>query len=212
MKETSILMIEEMASKTLDDIKTMTRRVIGDVWQLLRPDNGPHLWAYGFKYDEGSTTHGNPYKLACPYGGPGDRLWVKETHYRYGHWIKNGLTETGRQRFKFYALTDEVRFFDNKPDKLAKVNQTGWHKRPSIFLPKRFARLWLEIVSIRAERLQDITEKDIAAEGRHFNQRNSPLYWMEQLWDSINAERQGGAYAWDKNPPVWVIEFRRLEK
>ena len=69
----------------------------------------------------------------CPYGQVGDRLGVKETHYRFGQWNKNGFTKSGKQAWKFKEDTDEVLYFDNPP-KFIRPNSfrdLGWYKRPS---------------------------------------------------------------------------------
>ena len=219
MKNTPLLMIQDMVSKTLEDLKTMTRRVLKEPFEIS---------ASGFITKRRGNERFTPYE--CPYGKPGDRLWIKETHYRYGKWIKNGLSKTGRQKWKFKPLSNEIKYFDSVPDMLATGRRQGWHKRPSIFMPKWATRLWLEITDIRVERLHDISEKDAEAEGVETNTPDvrdgewfhygrglddfpafSAKESFESLWDLINAERNGGAYAWDKNPWVWVITFKRVD-
>jgi hypothetical protein len=82
--------------------------------------------------------------------------------------------------------------------------------KPSIHMFRKFARIFLEITGLRVERAQEINEKDTKAEGVII--RNiGETYWraFRTLWDSINAKRHGGIYAWDKNPEVKVIEFKR---
>ena len=84
---------------------------------------------------------------------------------------------------------------------------------PSIHMPRWASRITLEIVNIRVERLNDISDEDAAAEGvtgRMDHEKS--CYWPEsyvfsELWESIN-----GAGSWDVNPYVWVIEFRRIEQ
>lgn len=109
----------------------------------------------------------------------GDLLWVRET------WRNN--PETALQ----YRADD------------AEDGEDGpW--KPSIFMPKRWARLWLNVTNVRAEWLQDITEYEIAAEGLRRGEGGFTA-WI-QLWDSINAKR---GYSWDSNPYVYVVEFER---
>ena len=95
--------------------------------------------------------------------------------------------------------------------------------RPAIFMPRRAVRIFLEVESVRVERLQDISESDCWAEGiepvvdqfsaesqfamaKRLNacfEDAKPVY--AQLWESIN-----GAGSWDANPWVWVVVFSRL--
>jgi hypothetical protein len=79
--------------------------------------------------------------------------------------------------------------------------------RPSIHMPKRAARLWLEITDVRVERVQDISEKDAVAEGVGCFGCDT-IQWFEDLWDSINAKR---GYSWDSNPWVFVICFEVID-
>ena len=84
-----------------------------------------------------------------------------------------------------------------------------WYSRdvcPSIHMPKFAARIWLEVVSVRAERLQDISYEDVKAEGILFPFSKQTL-WLEafgQLWDSLNAKR---GHLWSANDWVWAVEF-----
>jgi hypothetical protein len=150
------------------------------------------------------------------------RLWVKETHCRYGYWQKNGTTKTGKQKYKFTALSDEVRYFDNPPDRVERSKEIiGWFKRPSIFMPRWASRITLEVTGVRVERLQEITEEDAIREGTEPAYladlrpdgllRDGPSHayraGFHDLWDSIN----GKTYPWASNPFVWVIEFRRID-
>lgn len=107
---------------------------------------------------------------------------------------------------------------------------TRW--RPSIFMPRWASRIQLEIVNLKVERLQDITEEDAFAEGVQIDaiQKEGKVHPLIQLtgkylplnygdpikarsyfaaiWDSLNEKR---GYSWEKNPFVWVIEFRRIK-
>ncbi|MCK4579401.1 MAG: hypothetical protein KAU50_11470 [Candidatus Marinimicrobia bacterium] len=214
-KEIGILMKPDMSLATLEDRKTHTRRVIKDVG----------LYAIDERY------HGNWQKerenliaAKCPYGKVGDRLYVRETHYRYGKWIKDGQTKTGRQKWKFEGIGKEVIYSDNSPATVrTKKTEVGWFKRPSLFMPRWASRITLEITDVRVERVQEISKDDAMLEG--IKNKNTG-YWqdyrtgkMQQLflsdprdsfrtlWNSINEKR---GYGWDVNPWVWVIGFRRL--
>lgn len=146
--------------------------------------------------------------IQCPYGKTGDSLWVRET------W---GPCDGGF----CYASVEGDRWRDVKPD--------GGKWKPSIHMPRWASRITLEVAAVRAERLQDITEDDAKSEGieaiqplpsirgaarvRAFRdyQHGVGFHQARQsfhsLWDSINSSRGLG---WEKNPWVWVIEFRKL--
>lgn len=165
--------------------------------------------------------------IKCPYGQVGDILWAKETFYAYGHW--GTYTEKGKSKKEFIDLTKDSGysyqyFADWQPKFKVKFGQLGWHKRPSLFMPKEAARIFLRITDLTVERLQDITEEDAIAEGIEFSWSKifsecrykdymniksdwrSPISSFQSLWASIN-----GIDSWDKNPWVWVIEFERVK-
>jgi hypothetical protein len=120
------------------------------------------------------------------HGEIGDRLWVRET------W----KLSSGHVWFKA----------DGEPPQEEIDMQGGrWRWRPSIFLPRVFSRIILEITGVRQERLQDITNTDRIAEGILKSTNRDMFLAFQRLWDSINAKR---GYAWDTNPMVWAIEFK----
>ena len=96
-----------------------------------------------------------------------------------------------------------------KPKLTRERGATGW--RPSIHMPRWASRITLEVVSVRVERLQEISETDALAEGINgeelFRAQGYAPDAFRKLWDSLNAKR---GYGWAKNPYVWVIEFKRL--
>lgn len=127
-------------------------------------------------------------EIKCSYGEPGDRLWVREA------WLQDGGIYLYRADFGLGVLAD---------------SWNGYWK-PSIHMPRTVCRLTLEIVRIRAERLQSIREDDAMAEGVDFIP-NAPAALDHRtafagLWNSINEKR---GFGWDTNPWVWVIEFKR---
>jgi len=117
----------------------------------------------------------------CPYGQSGDRLWVREA------W---GLTSEGTVCFR----ADEPMSIVSR-----------W--RPSIHMFRWASRIELEITGVRVERLQDISASDIEREGAITanTEINQVLPIWIKLWESIN-----GPGSWDKNPWVWVVEFKRI--
>jgi len=127
----------------------------------------------------------------------GDKLWVRET------WLRPNVTArqilTGLLPIQYKA--------DFTENELAKIAEVYKWCSPSQ-MPRKAARLFLEVREVRVERLQDITEADAIAEGvLPFN--NTALRakgYFEDLWNSIN-----GKGAWESNPWVWVYEFMRVE-
>ena len=140
--------------------------------------------------------------FTCPYGQPGDNLWVRET------WSCIGAEHVKPSEI---ALGYPVQYKADDPTKNWRVEK--W--RPSIFMPRWASRFNLEIKGIRVERLQAITEADVIAEGaaRRWPGPGPEPYKRDlvgvyaYLWDSINAKR---GYGWNTNPYVWVIEFMRI--
>jgi hypothetical protein len=125
-------------------------------------------------------------RWTCPYGRPGDRLWVRET------WSQ--LYPYESRRVAYRADRETV---------VAPGVLPWW--RPSIHMPRWASRLTLEITKVRVERLKEITVKDIAAEGIQEGVGVFAYEDFRKLWDSLNAKR---GFGWDANPWVWVVEFR----
>jgi hypothetical protein len=118
----------------------------------------------------------------------GDTLYVRET------W--RGIEqECGGFRYE-YKATEQINLSDK------------W--RPSLFMPKEIARIFLEVTEVRAERLQDITPEDAIKEGIQIDdiEFDFPVALFSKLWDSINAKK----CPWDSNPWVWVYTFKIIEK
>lgn len=166
-------------------------------------------------------------------GQPGDQIWVKET-WRVGAWEHDGQLiavdyKAGRYaRREWLECPDETVFLRlvEQSQEDAEIAGIGFNRetgevrwpagegptrwRSSLFMPRWTSRLTLEVVSVRAERVQDISEEDAKAEGVGDGDQCGMLRYQEYfrlLWDSINAKR---GFGWDANPLVQVIEFRRL--
>ncbi|TRM53255.1 hypothetical protein YH64_009140 [Achromobacter sp. LC458] len=204
MRERPILFSGPMVRAILAGNKTQTRRAVKEpISGWLNNANGSHKVMDGQVFNYSFDQHlGN-----CPYGKPGDRLWVRET-WAFGiHALAAKRDEDGP--FVYAADgTTHGRLCER------------W--RPSIHMPRHACRLMLEITGVRVERLNDISEEDVDAEcfGGDYPTRvlpdlfpGHPDDWshlsMEQcfqrLWESIN-----GPGSWDANPWVWVVEFRVL--
>lgn len=133
----------------------------------------------------------------CPYGKPGDLLWVREAvciGYEIGRGEFTAIPFDGCEKFRraFYRATD-----DDKPNEAKRP----W--RPSIHMPRWASRLTLRITEVRVQRLQEITHTDAELEGVLCNMsRKTFREHYADLWDHIN-----GAGAWQANPWVWAITF-----
>jgi hypothetical protein len=223
MKEHPIIFSAPMVRAILDGRKTQTRRIPTVANSLV---DGRRVDSRYFKRlnfsaptifrDDGPSPAGNPgpylhvplhyqndgiWSRVYPIYQPGDQLWVKETF---------------RDAREFVA--ERIMYRANDEDFACR-----W--KPSIFMPRAFSRITLEITRIRVERLQDISEVDAIAEGCEmdgdfpkeqpiktkpgqwpgFEGWDSAEDWYADLWDSGHGEG-----AWEKNPWVWVVEFARV--
>ncbi len=206
--EKPILFNTEMVEAVLDGRKTQTRRVI-KLKEFCRSCTKDYDFTFRDKQMRWHDYRKNDFiNKKCPYGQIGGELWVRETHFRFGRWIKNGISKTGRQKWKFKTLNDNIKYYDNPPVVVAQNKYRGdaWYKRPSIFMPRAYSRIQLKITDIRVERVKDITLSAIRDEGVNAIYQLKEL-WIK-LWNSIN-EKHG--YGWDVNPWVWVVEFERIK-
>lgn len=230
--ERPILYQTEMVQANLEDLKNQTRRTKGlslnvdgvpkKNWEYtecyLGVDTKDNLvWMASAKHIPTGQTYGD----ICPYGMPGDLLWVKETWVEY--FDPNVDPFTPVIGFK----ADNIAF----PEKL----------KPSIHMPKKASRIWVMVEDIRVERVQDISEEDAKAEGimdfsnpkfkyyeegssgfvdyipsktrygkriiKHHDVFLNPIPSYRSLWISINGQE-----SWDSNPWIWVIKYRILSK
>lgn len=226
MKERPLLFSAPMVLATLDGSKTQTRRIFnprrwtaarlnllrfvhvlfGEATKILSCAQPADTAYAGF--DIFPYAH-SPSYFKCPYGQPGDRLWVRETH------CPNWCDKT------IYKADGGSAIEAGYP------KEPKW--RPSIHMRREYSRILLEITDVRIERLQDISEADAMAEGiSEVNFRpcdgfplslgymvgkddgktslaTSAIAAYRELWEAIN-----GASSWDKNPWVWVIEFKKI--
>lgn len=198
MRVLPILFSTEMVRAILTNKKTVTRRVVkGGVWCVL---NSTYR-------EEHPGTPGKVLidKMFKPPYRKGDVLYVRET------WsflpcvdcTREG-TDCGRACVTYEdkdSISDGCfvyRADHPNPDRVS------WS--PSIHMPKAAARIWIKVTDIKAERLQDIDDDGIVAEGLEIG---TPF---EELWDATIKKSDRARYGWDANPWVWVIEFERCEK
>jgi len=184
-----IIFNAESVRAILDGRKTQTRRVVpafpfSDDWKHW---NGRPEWE----------------RRDCPFGQPGDTLWVRETFL-----VQPELWAAGHSPQPVHYASDTPR---NQAEDYA--------LKPSIHMPRWASRITLKITDIRVERLQDISTDDAAREGITYAPGSYELEWMtpyqrerkrladfQAMWDTINAKR---GYPWESNPYVWVLEFSR---
>jgi len=195
MNEHPILFSGEMVKAILAGRKTQTRRVIKPQPTYDTACGGHWYWLTGtwksicvgcstvkkfvsrMLTPSVSLSHPRP---RCPYGQPGDRLWVRETHH-IDHYPAGTLDAQGNPGTVHYRADTDV---------ISQSWDGQW--RPSIFMPRWANRITLEVVSVRVERVQDISEADAYAEGIGLDPTlPHPLQWFKELWDTINAKRGG---------------------
>lgn len=182
-----------MVAATIAGTKTQTRRTLkrqpvkrGAFWEF--------PWGAGCSLEHMPVVSGHATAAACPYGQPGDRLWVREpwkTESIFDHLPPRDLPRDA----DIYYLADGI------PPGAGRYR----HAR---FMPRWVSRIMLEVVSVRVERLQEISEGDAIAEGGprcgHSGAPISGKRGFRHVWQSIN-----GSDSWDANPWVWVIEYQR---
>lgn len=199
-RERPILFSGPMVRAILSGQKTQTRRAV-----RLNDAGRAQLAGKQWHIDDPHVT------LACPYGQPGDRLWVRETWQHANH--PDGPYRPG------VPVHYRADYFDDPHGPDGERSPGGKYRawRPSIHMPRAASRITLEITGVRVERLQDTSETDALAEGVTIEEHHKHGYCsgealppavraFRELWESIN-----GAGTWAANPWAWVMEFRRVE-
>lgn len=251
-KERPILFSGPMVRAILEGRKTVTRRPVkgGQIPRLEYPDSpepwiavGQHHPRYGFVV-HGKTERECAVKVgelgACPFGEPGDRLWVREA------WLADAQLDSIVPRD--LSQGEPIMYPAD-----GSVRQTGCamvsqgRGRPSIHMPRWASRILLEITAVRVEHLQDISDDQAKAEGMvytdfgmqerpgkvsldggktfhpmkpqqapgwHAGDATQPDQCLDRArWAFANLwEKINGEYSWDANPWVWVVEFKRIEQ
>jgi hypothetical protein len=171
-----------------------------------------HALLAGTKTQTRRAIHGPVEAARNRFGNPGDRLWVRETFFAFGRWETRFDAGKARQAWYFMDMTLasglSYRYeadYGPGADPHARREAgaaPAWHKRPALFMPRAASRIVLEIVQVRIELLQDISEADAVAEGSAPAGSDAPVQAYRAVWERIN-----GAGSWDENPPVWVLTF-----
>ena len=237
MKERPILFNAPMVRALMAGTKTQTRRIVkpvkfypdfgcavgqvGGAWRYGSPaalglrERGDH-WSVVLKGDVlqrmcTSEAYGWGAGAGCPYGVPGDRLWVRETWRTDARLDDKAPNEFSGWPVKYEAdsaVLNHGAFF----------GQTDGKTRTSIHMPRWASRITLEITGVRVELLQDISEADAVAEGCKpirpelvqdgliVRPGRSAVEEFRLVWEQIH-----GGGSWEKNPFVWVVTFRRID-
>ena len=214
--ERPILFNRDMVRKILERIKKMTRRPIkieflpgyNPEWTGYKP-----VFEYGYFFLADSKGEPATKKVKAPCQ-VGDILWVQET------WKIIQLLENMQMRFEYRADNVFSKAIDFALDRFIKfkkfADKNGWQS--PYFMPREAARLFLKVTGMRVERLQDITIKDIKAEGTILTKLNDEfdnefsdetMYNMafQTLWNSTIRKQGIDRYGWNANPYIWIIEF-----
>lgn len=232
-----ILFNTEMVRAILDGRKTCTRRLVkpqpksklcytfagsdSNTWGY--PNRTAHeIWGEEFKLPNDITEEELGKRWNPPYHTD-DILYVRET---WQCWRAHRYEATADIRFR--AGGDDVRlqFANGNTDSIDRLDyDTFVHKwfshngewKPSLFMPKEAARIWLKVADVRVERLQEITIDGIRNEGLssmavHAGDMEIAMEEWKNLWNSTIKKPDINHYGWNVNPWVWVIEFERCEK
>jgi len=224
MKETGLLFTPENYTKAEDGSKTQTRRIVtpqpeGEPRPLIEWSRGIATACHDYSPDQGkidahaeklkgkifpfTSKHGGLVSPRCPYGTVGDRLYVKESV-----WIHKEAHKAPPD-----AMPGAAVCYHRDLTEAQRTDESNWlhewyDRKSPLHMPKWAARLWLEIVEVRVERLNDISEVDARAEGV-ISDESYPTYNDAFRWSWCNIQKSEDA--WIENPWVWVLSFRRIK-
>ncbi|GJH15010.1 hypothetical protein CBA19CS22_00730 [Caballeronia novacaledonica] len=221
MREIPMLFSGAMVRAILDGRKTQTRRVVKSsrAWPIEfvggagdREDPS----CYGFEdlnsaqwWTLAPSDAVDSHQIPCPYGAPGDRLWVREACG--AHELREGLDGVRYAADGGFVPIDGTQEAVDWWIVLNSYRGLKCATVPPIHMPRWASRITLEITGVRVERLQEISQDDAEAEGINFlrsvpdaDETLDARGLFHCLWDGINGDG-----AWAANPWVWVVEFKR---
>ncbi|MEF3110375.1 hypothetical protein QFI91_14930 [Raoultella sp. WB_B2P2-3] len=212
----------EMVRALLGGLKTQTRRIM-----KVQPESSEfglryisessltkELGMYFWSQSDACGVKARSEPFSCPYGKPGDRIWVREA-FR----VHSRATDVATLVYKASARNSWTKQTHRVPVSVCNKPATPEKWTPSLHMPRWASRILLEITDVRVERLNTISESDAIAEGPERYNDDGIIYFgpygrgdcrpevaYRDLWLSIY-----GAESWQANPWVWVIEFKRIE-
>lgn len=245
MKERPIIFSGPMVRAILAGRKTQTRRIVKPQPPARIEGQRQHRMAFTsddegtelFVYSQSANAGG--WNARCPYGQPGDRLWVRE-RWRVGAWD----TDTGSVAIDYCADNSCRKEWIEVPEDNEDMFQRLWEQssddaertgtkydadgeyhwkpgespcrwRPSIHMPRWASRIALEVTNIRVERAQDISEGDVDAEGVGVLEQVRGI--LRDDWKHTDSFQRlwdsvnaARGFGWDTNPWVWVVEFKKI--
>lgn len=186
----------EMVRAILDGRKTQTRRIVSDR-HLNFIDVGSQIGeCYPLECGIDHENSQSYYREHCPFGKPGDRIWVRET------WAEAGAGAPELQLYRANYPEHVSSHYENVPP----AEDIRW--TPSIHMPRWASRVLLEITDVRVGKLASVSDEDAGKEGypadpSPYGGSMDKWLWFRQLWDGIYPEK-----SFKHNPWVWVIEFK----
>ncbi|MAC58039.1 MAG: hypothetical protein CMH85_07145 [Novosphingobium sp.] len=214
MADRGIAFSDPMVRALLDRRKQQTRRLLSlrghRTFSEFGPSDTPG-YDWHFRRADGCWCDFHTADLPLPYA-PGDRLYVLEAYYQFGHWepVEGVLTKGGRQKWAFIGACQMVRF--DEPGEYRKAMNREfpgvpcWYKRLGRFMPREFSRMFLVVTDVRVERVAAISEADARAEGLGDQELHGmeARGWFRDLWNSLHTAE---GERWEDNPWVVAITF-----
>lgn len=230
MAEKPILFNGEMVRAILAGTKTVTRRAIkpqppldehGDLacGRILGPEMyHPAVIGKDGEMEPGEAVYGayddnGEWGVKCPYGRPGDLLWLREAFALDSMYDDCPPSQAECEHVKF--LADGTEHIDGHCVYEGDFEVDFGRNRPSIHMPRWASRITLRVTAVRVERVQEIKGADVLSEGVSSHVHPSAEYFesaqrdaFAKLWNSINKKRD---YGWDSNPWCWCVSFEVVE-
>lgn len=220
-----ILFNTSMVQAILEGRKTSTRRIAKGLKDAIKETKGDFKWDYNHSFmNDICLLSEAPYKV-------GDILYVRETWCRGKVEIEDTTDGFQGETYISQCIGDEDIIFKQQAiQEGIDISETKW--KPSIFMPKEAARIFLKVKSVRVEKLQDITEEGCLEEGIRKYTKDGELFkysvnesmykWQDMpkepkeafkdLWNSTLNKKTGWNYKYENNPYVWVIEFEIISR
>ena len=219
MKKIGMIMTPDLAEKTHQGLKTVTRRTITPQPGRAKIGTTPWNWQHSQRGRIVAESEESLMRLIARWSPwrPGQIRSIKETHWRWGKHERNAK---GNWYFNAYSHCNPIIFSEPVSCHQVEKPHLGYHKISALFLPYDLARTHIKILSVRPERLQDIDNTDILLEGITPLEGEPPgddpwddfevcyVQAFRELWDPINGKK----HPWVNNDYVWRYEYKKVEK